>query len=209
MPQPQTFSNMTQMMLGWLVCAGLGVFLWELCLCVRVCWGISVLAGDSLCVCICWFTVCTVYCSTWFIDSVCKPVFLYFFSRLPTFIWPSFHLAHCLSLSRHRGLQRAVTPQKRRTWKVAKVHYQLLMNSAYRSLGSAEWAVCILVQIWLKKAISQCIKGPVYTWYFDLSVILWLHTKVLDASPKTMLRIFESIWDYMKRHKQLRLSKSI
>ncbi len=83
------------------------------------------------------------------------------------------------------------------------------MNSAYRSLGSAEWDVCILVQIWLKKAISQCIKGPVYTWYFDLSVILWLHTKVLDASPKTMRRIFESIWDYMKRHKQLRLSKAI
>uniref|UniRef100_A0A8C2L4D4 calcium/calmodulin-dependent protein kinase n=1 Tax=Cyprinus carpio TaxID=7962 RepID=A0A8C2L4D4_CYPCA len=42
--------------------------------------------------------VCAVYCSTWFIDPVCKPVFLYLFFRLPTsYDHPS--ILHIVSLS--------------------------------------------------------------------------------------------------------------
>ncbi len=50
-----------------------------------------------MCVYLLIHSVCTVYCSTWFIDSVCKPVFLYYFSHLHTTILPSCTLSLSLS----------------------------------------------------------------------------------------------------------------
>lgn len=137
---------------------------------LRVCEGvlgyICACGWFFMCVRLLVYSVCTVYCSTWFIDCKSANLFLYYFFRLPTFIQTSLHLAYCLSLSRHRGLQRAVTPQKRRTWRIGKVHYQLFMYSA-----------CLSLVLWVYRTGCMCIGA------FRMQMLL---TRVISES-KAML----------------------
>lgn len=149
-------------MLGWLVCAGLGVFLSGVCVCVWGCAGVYLCLRVILYVCVFAGLQCVHHILFHMVYRPCLQTCFCTFSVFPpSYNHPSILHIVSLSPSYHRGLQRAVTPQKRRTWKIRKVHYQLLLYFAclFCSLGSTEQGVCVWVHSKCKYFLNVAIES--------------------------------------------------